>query len=128
MKLANQELLNEIALKQQKRQKDQETFEITESELEFLYEKANEELDIMLNKTKQYKNDLKNFFYGEVIFEEALSSMFFDTINKLISKMLPAILTGDYDILNDELMWELTEKDLDKLRSELYNFLKKRYL
>lgn len=128
MRLASQDSLKEVALKQQKRQKDQKTFEITEDELVFLYEKANEELELIKKKTKEYKQDLISFFYGGAIFEEPLSTMFFDTISTLASKMLPAILEGNCDILNDELMCELTKEDFDTLRIEVYDFLKRRYL
>lgn len=128
MRLASQDSLKEVALKQQKRQKDQKTFEITEDELVFLYEKANEELELIEKKTKEYKRDLMSFFYGGAIFEEPLSTMFFDTISTLASKMLPAILEGNCDILNDELMCELTKEDFDALRIEVYDFLKRRYL
>lgn len=128
MRLADEDSLKKIALKQQKKEKTIEDLEITNEELEILYDKASIDVDILLEKTKEYKSDIKNFFYGDVMFEESLMVIFFGSVEKLLEKILPSILEGNYDIMEEELMGDIDEESFNKLRLELYKNLKKRYL
>lgn len=128
MRLADEDSLRKIALKQQKKEKTVEDLEITDEELNVLYEKASIDVDIMLDKTKEYRNDIKNFFYGDTMLEESLMVIFFGSVEKLLGKILPAVLEGNYDIIDEELMGDIDEESFNKLRLEVYENLKRRYL
>lgn len=126
MKLADQKTLQELALKQQKDNELKTT--ITDEELEDLYRIASQEINGLKIATTSYKNVLKNCFYGEFIFDETLTNIFFETIEKLLIKLLPAILEGNYDIIFEELGGQITEESFNNLRIGIYNSLKEKYI
>lgn len=129
MKLADQKALQELALKQQKQEKNNELeTTITDEELEDLYHIASQEINGLKMATTSYKNILKNCFYSEFIFDEALTNIFFETIEKLLIKLLPAILEGNYDIIFEELGGQITEESFNNLRIGIYNSLKEKYI
>lgn len=128
MKLADQNALNKLAEKQEQEGITKKAVEITEDELELLYSKATKELEMIRISTTAYKEVLKNYFYGDFIFDETLTSIFFDTIAKMVDKLLPAILEGNYDIIYNELGEDMDEKSFNQLRLEIYRNLKNRYM
>lgn len=131
MKLADQKALQELALKQQQQEQEKNNeleTTITDEELEDLYHIASQEINGLKIGTTSYKNMLKNCFYSEFIFDEALTNIFFETIEKLLIKLLPAILEGNYDIIFEELGGQITEESFNNLRIGIYNSLKEKYM
>lgn len=131
MKLADQKALQELALKQQQQEQEKNNeleTTITDEELEDLYRIASQEINGLKIATTSYKNVLKNCFYSEFIFDETLTNIFFETIEKLLIKLLPAILEGNYDIIFEELGGQITEESFNNLRIGIYNSLKEKYM
>ena len=141
MRIADEDMLRKLAIKQKQREKkdieplteedsfynEEESF-LSDEELEFVYSKAEEEIKTLKNITNQYKNILKESFYGDLIFEEGFPNIFFNTIDKLFDKMFPAILQGNYDIIKDELDDNISEEDFEILRYDTYIKLKRKYI
>ena len=62
------------------------------------------------------------------MFEETLTNIFFETMDNLLIKLLPAILEGKYDIIYDELGGQISEESFNTLRIDIYNILKEKYI
>lgn len=121
MKLANQQDLEQLALKQQEEQDD-----LTQEELEYLYERALEEIEYLNKSTELYKNIIKQSFVGEQFFKEPLSNSYFETMDEFFNNLLPATLRGDYDTLKEGYSEEEIEQ-FDKHRPKFYEILKRIY-
>lgn len=120
MKLANQKDLEQLALKQQEKQND-----LTQEELTYLYECALEELEYLNKSTELYKSIISKSFLGTDVFSEPLTSVFFSSMDEMLNKFLPAILTGEYDTIQG---YEVTDEECNNLRLHTYNNLRKLYL
>lgn len=121
MKLANQKDLEELASKQQ----EEEQFNLTQEELTYLYECALEEIKYLNKSTELYKNIIGKSFLGEDVFSEPLTDTFFSSMTEMLNKFLPAILTGEYDTIEE---YGLTADECRNLRIHTYYNLKKLYL
>lgn len=128
MKLADKKALQELALKQQEQEKAKKESLITEDELDELYHLATQEIDNLKLATSSFKKILKDSFYGDFMFEETLTNIFFETMDNLLIKLLPAILEGNYDIIYDELGGQISEKSFNNLRIDMYDTLKEKYI
>lgn len=128
MKLADEKALQELALKQQEQEKAKKESLITEDELDELYHLATQEIDNLKLATSSFKKILKDSFYGDFMFEETLTNIFFETMDNLLIKLLPAILEGNYDIIYDELGGQISEESFNNLRIDIYDMLKEKYI
>lgn len=129
MKLADEKALQELALKQQEQEKaKKESTIITEKELDELYHLGTQEINNLKLVTSSFKKILKDSFYGDFMFEETLTNIFFETMDNLLIKLLPAILEGKYDIIYDELGGQISEESFNTLRIDIYNTLKEKYI
>lgn len=120
MRLANKEELEELALKQQ-----QEQINLTEEELEYLYNNALEEIATINKNTELYKNMISQSFLGANFFSDDSTNVFFSSMDELLNIFLPAILTGEYDKIGE---YGLTTDECNDLRIHTYNNLRKIYL
>lgn len=128
MKLADEKALQELALKQQEQEKAKKESFVTEDELDELYHLAIQEIDNLKLATSSFKKILKDSFYGDFIFEETLTNIFFETMDNLLIKLLPVILEGNYDIIYDELGGQISEESFNNLRIDIYDTLKEKYI
>lgn len=105
---------------------DQETLDISDEELEYLYEKAVIELETLDYHTKVYHNIMSCSVFGSLIMsiDNNMTENFFYINTNLIREYIPAILLGDYEKCKD---LDLDEKDFNSLRFEIYKNLKERY-
>lgn len=123
MKLANQNDLEQLALKQQ----EEESIDLTQEELEYLYECALKEIEYLKQSTELYKNIIKQSFVGEQVFKEPLPNSYFNAIEEFFNNLLPATLIGDYDTLKEDYSQEEIER-FDEYRPKFYDILKRIYL
>lgn len=128
MKLADEKALQELALKQQEQEKAKKESFVTEDELDELYHLATQEIDNLKLATSSFKKILKDSFYGDFMFEETLTNIFFETMDNLLIKLLPVILEGNYDIIYDELGGQISKESFNNLRIDIYDTLKEKYI
>lgn len=121
MKLANQKDLEQLALKQQEEQDD-----LTQEELEYLYERALEEIEYLNKSTELYKNIIRQSFIGEQVLEEPMFNGFFEAMDEFFNNLLPATLRGDYDTLKEDYSEDKIEQ-FDEHRPKFYEILKRIY-
>lgn len=107
---------------------DKDNFELTDEQLEYLYEQGINELSELNKTTETYKEILKASFYGKMMFQEDTTSVFFDTLYMLFNTILPATLQGDYDALLEALDVNISEEDFNIARAQLYIMLTEKFL
>lgn len=107
---------------------DKDNFELTDEQLEYLYEQGINELSELNKTTETYKEILKDSFYGKMMFQEDTTSVFFDTLYMLFNTILPATLQGDYDTLLEALDVNISEEEFNIARAQLYIMLTEKFL
>lgn len=103
------------------------TEDLTNAELQYLYDKGYDELiDI-----KKASEDLLKILNTTVLGDTLLYSLKYipESILYIANTLLPALLVGDYDIyLDEEARSKYSKEELSNARQELYNRLKETYL
>ena len=100
MKIADEKALQELALKQQEQEKaKKESTIITEEELDELYHLGTQEINNLKLVTSSFKKILKDSFYGDFMFEETLTNIFFETMDNSNTAMQLAKKTKNVQIL-----------------------------
>ena len=103
------------------------TEDLTNAELQYLYDKGYHELiDI-----KKASEDLLKILNTTVLGDTLLYSLKYipESILYIANTLLPALLVGDYDIyLDEEARSKYSKEELSNARQELYNRLKETYL
>lgn len=104
---------------------EQKNIDLTDNELQYLYEKGNEELMDIKKISKDFLSILNTTVLGKVLLQSlaTIPEVIINTTNNI----LPALLVGEYDIYLDTSS-DYNKDDLEEARQELYNKLKDTYL
>lgn len=122
----NTEIFDQITANSTKQKEGFET--ITQDETQYLYDKAEEELQACMTMLADFKEAISNLFCGDEILSTDEATVFFCTTALFIDELIPSILKGDHKETYKYCNEEITIEELDQARVEFFEKLYNKYL
>lgn len=128
MKIINNKKLNSDNSKKAETKSVEEEFVLSEEDTQYLYKKAEAELDVLNEVFSKLLTTLATSFCKDSMASDSINAGL-NMLNAVINIITPAILVGDYDaIRNEEAGFEIPDEVYETIRMEMFKALSAKYL